>query len=110
MLGDVARERSPSCGDVDLAILDCLDQSGRRIGFAVVAIDHVAANIVDYSLLAERMRRRGVVAIIADKMHANGEAAQLRVADGDKMKMARGLTDEDIGGAIIGAGGLHQII
>src|SRR5579884_494951 len=78
---EIAGERTPYGGDVDRAVLDRLDDAGRRIGLPVVAVNRIADEIGDHALLAERVRRRRVVAVVADQLHADGKMFQARVAD-----------------------------
>lgn len=78
-LREIAGQRTPGCGDIDVAVLDRLDQARRRIDLTIVAIDRVAADIVDDALFAERLRGRRIVAVIADQMHADHKLMQARI-------------------------------
>ena len=59
--------------------------------------------------LSERLRRRRVVAIVADEMHADHQATEARVEQGGEVKMLVPTAHKNVGRAVIGLRGLHEI-
>src|SRR5215212_5577486 len=96
MFGGVSRQRTPDGGDIDLALLHCLHQARRGIGLTIIAVDHVAANVVDHPLLPERMGGRGVVSIAADQVHADSELPKCRIVDSPELKISASQSHEYI--------------
>ena len=88
-LGEVAGERSPGDGDVDLACRDRLDDARRRVGNRVVAIDGIAAQLAYDAAMAKRMDRRRVGAVVADELDADPQIAQPRVVEGGDVGTVR---------------------
>ena len=63
----------------------------------IVAVDRVAAHIIDDALLAERLCGRRIVAVIADQMHTDRQMVQARVEQGGEIEVMVLAGDEDIG-------------
>ena len=100
---EVARDRSPNSGDVDLSFGDRMNDFGQRMIVAIVAIDHESAHILYDPSLGERMRRRRVHAVVTDELDADLARSEAGIVEGGDGRFAR-LRDEHVCRAIVRTG------
>src|SRR5690606_34062912 len=91
----------PDGRDVDGALRDRLDQPGRRVLFAIIAVDEVAGYIIDDAEPAERVHGRRIRTVIAGQMHANRERLEPRIEDRRHRRLEPGRLHEDVRRAVI---------
>jgi hypothetical protein len=70
-LREISRDRSPDCGDVDLAVRHRVDDVGGRMVLSIIAVDREAAHILDDAAPCERLSGRRVHAVVADELDAD---------------------------------------
>src|SRR5438045_7529835 len=78
---EVAGQRSPCDGDIDVPAYDRVDQARRRIGLRVITIDAVADYVANDVTLRERRHGRDIGVVVSDHMHADAEKVKPRVIE-----------------------------
>src|SRR5512138_3742555 len=68
---EIACERTPDDGDVDVTIGHGLDQPRRWIGIRVIPVDAVPGDVPDDAPPGQGFGRRGVLVIVTDEMDAD---------------------------------------
>src|SRR5205814_4394814 len=75
----------------------------------VVAVDRVAAHVLDDAARGERVRGRRVRAVVADHLHADFQSPQGGVVERVDVKFFVPAVDEDVGRAVVGRGRLRKL-
>ena len=99
-LREIAGERPPLRADIDVAAR----HRGDDVAISI-AVDSVADEIVGETGLRQRMRRRCVHRVLADRRNADLQLAQPLVFERCDVEPAVGARDQDVAGPVIGAGG-----
>ena len=81
VLCEIAGERSPRDGNVNITIRDSVHDPGRRIALAVIAVECETDDIVHHSARCQGVRGGRIDAVVADELHADFELAQLRIGE-----------------------------
>ena len=88
-LREVAGERPPDDGDVDVSAPATARRCAPGACDRVVAVDGVAGDVVDDAAAAQRVRRRRVGAVVADHLHADLQLAQHRIVEANVTPVGR---------------------
>ena len=98
---EVTGQRAPDHRDIEPTVSDVIDDQPRRTVQRIVAVQHVAAYVVDDAASAQRMRRRRVGEIVTDHLHADRQRPQARVIESAQLHAIRRTRDEYIRRAIV---------
>ena len=97
----IACQRSPGDRHIYIALGDGIDDRGGRVGGAIVAVDQVAAHVVDDATPRQRVRGRGVLRVVADHLHTDPKLPQPWVIERRDIQMPVGARDEHVGRAVV---------
>jgi hypothetical protein len=105
----VTRQRTPCNGRIDLSLRHCLDELRRRALLPVVAVQRVAADVVDDAALCQSMGGWSICPVVTDQMNADFQLAQNRIVERFDPVPSIGSPDKDVGGPVIRPRGLRQL-
>ncbi len=108
--GEIARDRAPDDRDIDFAHRHGVDDRGRRVLFAVVAVHAVADHVLHDLPLPQGVGGRAVRIIVPDRVNADLELAQNRVIERADLEPAVFPIEKDIGGAVVGLGRQDKLV